>query len=130
PRPGPHRQGRDLVNATEATMHRPMARGEPLNWLFERAQRLSPSDRLFEPPGWCWAQAGDVGWWVRADWQEVLIGPDGLRLDEWRREGRLNVIKAGPLRVVYRVDLPQGAVFVKHFLVPGLGAKLRQWFRR
>src|SRR5262249_40447474 len=36
----------------------------------------------------------------------------------------------GPVRVVYRVDLPEGAVFVKHFLVPGLREKLRQWFRR
>jgi tRNA A-37 threonylcarbamoyl transferase component Bud32 len=71
-----------------------------------------------------------VGWWVRADWQEALLGPQGLRLDEWRRDGRLTVVKTGPHRVVYRVDLPQGAVYVKHYLVPGLRAKVRQWFRR
>jgi hypothetical protein len=71
-----------------------------------------------------------VGWWVRAEWQDALLGPDGLRLAEWRREGRLSVVKRGPFRVVYRVELPQSVVYVKHFLVPGLRSKLRQWFRR
>ena len=91
---------------------------------------MIPSERLFEQPEWRWERAGDVGWWVRADWQPVLLGPGGLRLDEWRRDGRLAVVKTGPHRVVYRVDLPEGAVYVKHFLVPGVRAKVRQWFRR
>jgi len=86
--------------------------------------------RLFEPPEWQWARQGDVGWWVRADWRRALLGPRGLRLDEWRRDGVLAVVKTGPHRTVYRVDLPEGPVYVKHFLVPGLRAKLRQWFRR
>jgi tRNA A-37 threonylcarbamoyl transferase component Bud32 len=107
-----------------------MNRGERLGWLVQRAQWLNPTDRLFEHPDWRWERTGDVGWWVRADWQQALLGPEGLRLDEWRRDGRLIVIKTGPHRVVYRVDLPQGAVFVKHYLVPGLRAKVRQWFRR
>src|SRR4051794_10928198 len=107
-----------------------MNRGERLGWLVQRAQWLNPADRLFEHPDWSWERSGDVGWWVRADWQEALLGPEGLRLDEWRRDGRLTVVKTGPHRVVYRVDLPQGAVYVKHYLVPGLRAKVRQWFRR
>jgi hypothetical protein len=72
----------------------------------------------------------DVGWWIRGDWRDTLIGPAGLRLDEWRSEGRLTVVKTGPQRVVYRVDLPQGTIFVKHFLVPGYSAMVRQWLRR
>ena len=71
-----------------------------------------------------------MGWWVRSDWHRALLGPGGLRLDEWRASGRLTTVKTGPHRVVYRVDLPEGAVYVKHFLVPGLRAKLRQWVRR
>jgi tRNA A-37 threonylcarbamoyl transferase component Bud32 len=85
---------------------------------------------MFGPPEWQWAQAGDVGWWVRADWQRVLLGPNGLRLDEWRDQGRLTVVKKGPHRVVYRADLPEGALYVKHYLVPGWRAKVRQWLRR
>src|SRR3954453_1152484 len=104
--------------------------GQRLGWLFERTQRLGPSERLFEPPAWRWARAGDVGWWVRGDWERALLGPEGLRLDEWRRDGRLTVVKTGPHRVVYRADLPEGAVYVKHFLVPGFRAKVRQWLRR
>jgi tRNA A-37 threonylcarbamoyl transferase component Bud32 len=88
------------------------------------------SERLFGPPEWQWAQSDDVGWWVRADWRDALLGPGGLRLDEWRDEGRLAVVKKGPHRVVYRVDLPRGTVFVKHFLVPSFRSKLRQWLRR
>jgi tRNA A-37 threonylcarbamoyl transferase component Bud32 len=88
--------------------------------------------RYFEPPAWEWASAGAVGWWVRPGWRDILLGPGGLRLDEWRREGRLRTIKAGPHRVVYRVELPgpHGPVFIKHFLVPNLRSTLRQWFRR
>lgn len=88
------------------------------------------SERLFEPPGWDWTQTGDVGWWVRPGWRETLLGPAGLRLQEWRRQGRLTTVKTGPHRVVYRVDLAEGSIYIKHFLVPGWRSKLRQWFRR
>lgn len=86
--------------------------------------------RLFNAPDWVWSREGDTGWWVLPDWRETLLGPNGLRLDQWRGEGRLTTIKAGPHRVVYRADLDRGSVFVKHFLVPDLRTKLRQWFRR
>jgi len=97
---------------------------------FHRTTGTRTPFRMFGPPDWQWAQTGDVGWWVRADWERTLLGPGGLRLDDWRRQGRLDVVKKGPHRVVYRADLPEGAVYVKHFLVPGVRAKIRQWFRR
>jgi tRNA A-37 threonylcarbamoyl transferase component Bud32 len=87
-------------------------------------------DTLFQLPGWYWAQAGEIGWWVRPAWLEALIGPAGLRLDEWRAQGKLTTVKTGPHRTVYRADLSEGAVYVKHFRVPGFRAKLRQWVRR
>jgi len=86
--------------------------------------------RLFEPPGWDWTRAGDTGWWVRPDWRDILLGDRGLKLDEWKRLGRLKVVKTGPHRAVYRVDLAEGSIYVKHFLVPDLRAMARQWFRR
>lgn len=88
-------------------------------------------DRLFSPPDWRWTQSGDVGWWVRADWSDALIDAEGrIRFDQWRRDGRLQTVKAGPHRVVYRIELPTGSIYVKHFLVPDFRALLRQWFRR
>ncbi len=98
--------------------------------MFTKTPVSAEATPMFRPPEWQWVQTGDVGWWVRADSQCALLGPNGLRLDQWRAEGKLAVVKKGPHRVVYRVDLPDGAVYVKHFLVPGWREVLRQWFRR
>jgi tRNA A-37 threonylcarbamoyl transferase component Bud32 len=87
---------------------------------------------MFKPPAWEWFGFGEVGWWLRAGspWREVLLGPLGLRLDEWLAAGCVSIIKSGPHRVVYRVALPEGTLFIKHYLVPNRRAILRQWFRR
>ena len=84
---------------------------------------------VFCPPAWNWSKADDTGWWVRADWSNALLEDGRLRLDEWKRAGCLTTVKRGPHRVVYRADLPEGSVYVKHFLVPNFRAKARQWFR-
>jgi len=84
---------------------------------------------VFQPPAWNWSKADDMGWWVRADWGDALLEGGRLRLDEWRRSGVLTTVKRGPHRVVYRADLAEGPVYVKHFLVPNFRAKARQWFR-
>jgi tRNA A-37 threonylcarbamoyl transferase component Bud32 len=85
---------------------------------------------MFKPPEWRWRPTGEIGWWFRGPWDETLLGPDGLRLEEWRDSGRLTTVKSGPHRIVYRVDLPEGAIFIKHYLVPDYRAMFRQWFRR
>ncbi|QEH37903.1 Lipopolysaccharide core heptose(I) kinase RfaP [Aquisphaera giovannonii] len=92
--------------------------------------RRQPPHRMFKPPEWHWTDAGEVGWWCRGPWRDTLLGPDGLRLEQWRAEGRLSTVKSGPHRVVYRVDLPEGPIFIKHYLVPDYRAMFRQWFRR
>lgn len=99
-------------------------------WGLTKTAPVTGRKRMFSPPEWLWDQSGDVGWWVRSDWQNALLGPNGLRIDEWRERGQLTVVKKGPHRVVYRVDLPEGSVYIKHFLVPSFQAKLRQWLRR
>jgi tRNA A-37 threonylcarbamoyl transferase component Bud32 len=86
--------------------------------------------RMFKPPDWRWQQTPDVGWWLRPGWDEVLLGPQGLRLDEWRAAGVLTTVKSGPHRIVYRVQLEEATIYIKHFLVPNRRAVLRQWVRR
>jgi serine/threonine protein kinase len=87
-------------------------------------------NRMFKPPEWEWSQFGDVGWWCREGWAARLLGECGLRLQEWRELGLLTTIKSGPHRIVYRAQLPDGAIFIKHFLVPTWRATFRQWVRR
>ena len=102
-----------------------------MNWRFQKTKRPDTAESLFEPPEWRWTQSGDVGWWVRADWQHALLGPKGLRLEEWQRRGQLTVVKKHNQRIVYRAEPGKGeAVYVKHFLVPGFREKNRQWVRR
>lgn len=84
----------------------------------------------FLPGRWDRISSGRVTWRVDPAWREGLLGERGLRLEEWKAQGRLVTVKSGPHRVVYRAQLDQGAVYIKHFLVPDLRAKLRQWVRR
>jgi serine/threonine protein kinase len=86
--------------------------------------------RMFKPPDWQWRQTPDVGWWFCDGWGEILLGPDGLRLDEWQAAGLLTTVKSGPHRIVYCVRLPEATIYIKHFLVPNRRAILRQWVRR
>ncbi len=58
-----------------------------------------------------------VRWRVTAEWEEHLLGPQGLRLDEWLSDGRVQIVKHGSHRTVYRVDLPHRSFFLKHYRV-------------
>ena len=105
-----------------------MSRNLKTRW--ENAPPTTGGERPFVAPAWEWSQRGDTGWWVRPDWRDVLIRDHGLPLEEWKRLGRLTTVKTGPHRAVYRVDLAEGSIYVKHFLVPDVRAMARQWFRR
>lgn len=63
-------------------------------------------------------RAGAVHWQVAPDWREVLLGPAGLRLDEWLAAGQAQRVKHGPRRTVYRVDAADRQFFVKHYRCP------------
>jgi len=65
-------------------------------------------------------------WHVVPKWEPVLIDEGRLPLDRWRRQGLLTVVKDVPHRFVCRVELPQGAVFVKQYRRRGVWARLRQ----
>ncbi|MFM1800687.1 MAG: hypothetical protein RJA81_39, partial [Planctomycetota bacterium] len=100
------------------------------------AKDLRPSRRfyrhkqLFGMRGWTWFNMNQVGWWIREEWFDRLVGPHGLKWKEWEQAGRLRVVKNGPLRTVYHVDQGTSGLFIKHYRVPGLRAKIRQWLRR
>jgi tRNA A-37 threonylcarbamoyl transferase component Bud32 len=74
-------------------------------------------------------EAGGVRWSVMPEYREQLLGPEGLRLEEWLRAGLARVVKHGPFRTVYRVDLPGLSCFVKHNRLSGVRSWLRQLVR-
>lgn len=79
---------------------------------------------------WPRFQSGSRTWRIDPAWVDDLADARGFRIEQWRAEGRLQVVKSSPYRIVYRANLDRGTVYVKHFLVPDVRTKLRQWFRR
>jgi len=58
---------------------------------------------------------GEIASQALPEWEAVLFGPEGLRLEEWRSRGCLEVVKQGVHRTVYRVELPGRAFYVKQY---------------
>jgi hypothetical protein len=73
--------------------------------------------------------AGNIRWHVAPEHRDLLLGPHGLRLDEWLRNGQVRVVKQGPHRAVYQVAAGGLSFFVKHNRLPNLRAWLRQLVR-
>jgi tRNA A-37 threonylcarbamoyl transferase component Bud32 len=69
---------------------------------------------------------GDTRWRVAPLVRDQLLGPDGLRLDEWLRAGQVRIVKHGPHRSVYAVSLPDLKCHVKHNRVANVRARLRE----
>lgn len=78
---------------------------------------------------WRTMTMGAWRWTVRPDWADVLLHATGLRIDEWTRQGLTKLIKASRQRTVHRIELPQGAIYVKQHAIPDTRAYLRQWLR-
>jgi tRNA A-37 threonylcarbamoyl transferase component Bud32 len=70
---------------------------------------------------------GDISWRVRSDAAPVLFNSSGLRLQDWLRSGQASIVKHGPHRTVYRVQLGPRSIYIKHHRVPNTGAMLSQW---
>lgn len=75
------------------------------------------------------ASARAVDWLVTPDWRDVLLGPAGLRLEEWIALGQAQLIKHGPRRAVYRVDIADHRFFVKHYRCPSWRQAARHLFQ-
>src|SRR5258708_4696156 len=73
--------------------------------------------------------AGGFRWHVAAEHRCTLLGPRGLRLDEWLKTGQARIVKKGPHRVVYRVELPDLCFYIKRNLVTDRWCWIRQLLR-
>jgi tRNA A-37 threonylcarbamoyl transferase component Bud32 len=72
---------------------------------------------------------GGVRWQLVPECRDLLFDADGLRLAEWLRSGAARVVKHGPHRTVYRVDLPGLSFYLKHCRVYSFRAWLRECVR-
>ncbi|MBY0522494.1 MAG: lipopolysaccharide kinase InaA family protein [Gemmataceae bacterium] len=70
-----------------------------------------------------------VRWLIAPEWRDLLLGNEGLRLDEWLRSGQAQVVKHGPHRTVYRVCLPGLEFHLKHNRLMNTRAWLRELLR-
>ncbi len=77
----------------------------------------------------CRVVAGGFRWAIEPSSQHLLLGPNGLRLDEWLSGGQARLLKSGPHRRVYRVALQDLTVYVKHNLLPDWRTWLRNLVR-
>jgi tRNA A-37 threonylcarbamoyl transferase component Bud32 len=68
-------------------------------------------------------------WQTAPEYRDLLLKEGGLRLDEWLCTGAARIVKHGPHRTVYRVDLPQLSFYLKHYRLPDTRAWLREWVR-
>src|SRR3977135_2997560 len=65
-------------------------------------------------------------WSLLPELHAQLLNDQGLRLPEWLESGQARVVKQGPHRIVYRVELPGLCFYVKHNFVHDQ----RAWFRQ
>lgn len=93
------------------------------------SQRFYGEKQLFGMRGWSWFSMGNVGWWIQDTWFSRIVGPQGLKWKDWESAGCLKIVKDGPLRTVYRVGLEDSGIFIKHYRVPWIRGKIRQWLR-
>lgn len=70
-----------------------------------------------------------IRWSLPESLRHVLLDDTDLRLNTWLEEGQATIIKKGPHRIVYRVQLGSLCFFVKHNLTHDWRAWLRNWVR-
>lgn len=70
-------------------------------------------------------RCGRTVWSVPPELADELLATHGLRLKEWRQQGRVEVVKTGRHRTVYRLNLRVGRFYSKHYKVPDWRAMLQ-----
>src|SRR5438552_757988 len=69
---------------------------------------------------------GGFRWSLLPNLRGQLLNDEGLRLPEWLQSGQARIVKQGPHRIVYRVELPGLCFYVKHNFIHDQ----RAWFRQ
>src|ERR1019366_8984564 len=72
---------------------------------------------------------GGFRWSLMPGLRAQLLDEQGLRLPEWIESGQARVVKHGPHRIVYRVELPGLCFYIKHNLVHDQRTWLRHLVR-
>jgi tRNA A-37 threonylcarbamoyl transferase component Bud32 len=80
-------------------------------------------------PKWISIQDGDVHWKVHPEYANLFFGENNFRLDEWKQSNSLEIIKTGPHRTVYRVQLENEGVYLKHYKTPDWKSKVQNFVR-
>jgi tRNA A-37 threonylcarbamoyl transferase component Bud32 len=70
-----------------------------------------------------------IRWHMAADLRQQLLGPNGLPITDWLRDGTATTIKDAPHRAVYRVQLPGLDCHVKHYRLLGWRSQIRSLLR-
>ena len=81
-------------------------------------------------PVWGPLRTGGIEWSARSDCRARILEANDAQWEEWGREGLLEVVKTGPHRTVYRLNLPEGEYYVKRFRIADWKARLRNLFRK
>lgn len=74
-------------------------------------------------------RTGATQWTISSALAGEFLDEHGLRWDEWRQRGQLDVVKTGPHRTVYRLTLPCGEFYLKHFRIADWKAQAQNFFR-
>jgi tRNA A-37 threonylcarbamoyl transferase component Bud32 len=92
----------------------------------DRNDRLAPPERLPCRE----VQLGDLNWRVRVDLAEEILSEGGLDIEQRLRDGSATVVKSGDHRTVYRLQLPCGRFYLKHYRAADWKSQLRNCLRR
>jgi tRNA A-37 threonylcarbamoyl transferase component Bud32 len=93
---------------------------------------LDPPSSILDPRpslGLVELNAGGLRWRVTPECRDRLFGPEGLRLQEWLARGQAALVKHGPHRQVYCVNLPGLSFYLKHNRVRDVRTWVRQLVR-
>ncbi|MCA9113965.1 MAG: hypothetical protein KDA79_02690 [Planctomycetaceae bacterium] len=74
-------------------------------------------------------RSGSTSWQADSSLVTELFDRDGLRIARWLQNGQAEIVKDGPHRTVYRLSLPSGAYYLKHFRVADWKARLQNVVR-
>ena len=83
------------------------------------------SESLFDPTAAIQVCRGSTRWNVVPGLVGEFFDDQGLRLSQWKQNGQASVVKMGAHRAVYRLELPSGQYYLKHYRIPGLRAQLQ-----
>lgn len=95
----------------------------------QRERTASASGSSSVPAEFVDTRRGSTVWEIQSHFADELLNDAGLNWDEWQQQGALSVVKTGPHRTVYRLDLPCGEFYIKHFRIADWKARLKNVFR-